>query len=69
MPIISETLIVKQYSISKRPNTSHYTIAYIDKTSHKVESRHLQSAHRVQEWLSNKVGRISAANQRAVEAL
>ena len=69
MPIISETLIVQQYSVSKRPNTSHYTIAYIDKTSHKVESRHLQSAQRVTEWLSNKVGRISAANQRAVESL
>lgn len=69
MPIISETLLINQYSITKRPNVSHYTIAYIDRSSHKLERRHLRTAQRVNEWLSNKIGSLSTDKKRAVQSL
>ena len=69
MSIISETLLINQYSITKRPNISHYTIAYIDQSSQKLERRHLRTAKRVNEWLSNKVGSLSTDKKRAIQTL
>ena len=69
MSIISETLLINQYSITKKPNANHYTIAYIDHSSHKLERRHLRTAQRVHEWLSNKVGSLSTDKKRAIQSL
>ena len=69
MSIISETLMINQYSISKKPSVSHYTIAYIDKTNGKLERRHLRTAQRVNEWLSNRVDSLSSYNKQAVRTL
>ena len=69
MSIISETLLINQYSITKRPHISHYTIAYIDMSSQKLERRHLRTAQRVNEWLSNRVGSLSTDKKRAIQSL
>jgi ABC-type uncharacterized transport system ATPase component len=65
MSIISETLLINQYSISKRPHSSHYT----DKANGKLERRHLRTAQRVNEWLSNRVESLSSYNKQAVRTL
>lgn len=69
MSIISETLLINQYSITKRSDSSHYTIAYIDKANGKLERRHLRTAQRVNEWLSNRVESLSSYNKQAVRTL
>jgi len=69
MSIISETLLINQYSITKKANINHYTIAYIDQSSQKLERRHLRTAKRVNEWLSNKVGSLSTDKKRAIQSL